>query len=193
MREGGEVRWRDLFDDLEAQLDAASAAELAGEVAERSRLEQGRVTAAERLALAGGAELAVTVPGHGGVRGVVVDAGADWLLLAETGGREVLVPLAAVLSVAGLPRATGVAPGPDGAGRVARSLDLRRALRGLARDRAGVQLGLCDGSALSGTLDRVGADHVELAEHLAGEARRPSAVRAVRLVPLSALSLVRRG
>ena len=190
VRKSGGMRWRALFDDLEAQLEAASAAELAGEVAERSRLELGRLRTAERLAAAVGAAVAVSVLGGGTVRGTVVDAGGDWLLLDEQSGREALVPTTAVLGVAGLPRAT--AP-PDGDSRVGKALDLRWALRGLARSRAGVVLVLVDGGSATGTLDRVGADHVDLAEHPAGEARRAAAVRSVRLVPLAALAVVRSG
>lgn len=186
------MRWQALFDDLEAQLDAAAAAELAGEVAERTRLASARTRLTDRLAAGVGLAVAVAAPGAGLLRGVLRDAGEDWLLLDE-GGREALVPLSAVLSVSGLPRAA--APEPEDAGRasaaVARALDLRWALRGLVRDRAGVALVLRDGSVLTGTLDRVGADHVDLAEHPPGEARRAAAVRGVRLVPLSALSVVR--
>jgi hypothetical protein len=182
------VRWDSLFDDLEAQLATAEAAELAGEVAERSRLEAGRVRLTDRLAAAVGAPVAVALPGVGVLRGVLLDAGVDWLLVDEGAGREALVPLAAVLGVTGVGARTAA---PDSQGEVAKRLDLRWALRGLARSRAGVVLGLRDGSHAAGTLDRVGADHVDLAEHEAGEARRAAAVRAVRLVPLGALALVR--
>ena len=184
------VRWQSLFQDLEAQLDAAAAAELAGEVAERSRLEAGRIRLSDRLAEAAGAAVAVSLPGTGVVRGRVLDAGVDWLLLDEGAGREALVPLAAVLGISGVGARTA-APGAEG--EVGKRLDLRWALRGLARGRVGVAVSLRDGSAVTGTLDRVGADHVDLAEHAPGEARRAGAVRAVLLVPLSAVALVRSG
>jgi hypothetical protein len=70
-------------------------------------------------------------------------------------------------------------------------LDLRRALRGLARDRAVVQVILDDGAALTGTLDRVGADYVEMAEHPADQLRRSEAVQGVRAVVLEAIAVVR--
>jgi hypothetical protein len=46
---------------------------------------------------------------------------------------------------------------------------------------------------VSGTLDRVGADVVEVSEHGPGEARRRGEVGSVRTVPFSALALVRSG
>ncbi|MHB8961299.1 MAG: hypothetical protein ACYDAN_16935, partial [Candidatus Limnocylindrales bacterium] len=95
------MRWRELFDDLEGQYDAARAAELAGEVAERTRREVALLHLVDRLRAAEGAELAVTVPGAGVLRGRLLDAGADWLLLDEGGAREALVPLRAVLGVTG--------------------------------------------------------------------------------------------
>lgn len=181
------MRWRELFDDLEGQYDAARAAELVGEVAERTRREVALLLLADRLRAAEGAALAVTVPGAGVLRGRLLDAGVDWLLLDEGGGREALVPLQAVLGVTGAGARTAA---PD-EGPVAKRLDLRWALRGLARSRAGVSLGLTDGSVVTGTLDRVAGDHLDLAEHGPGEARRQGAVRQVRLVPLPALALIR--
>jgi hypothetical protein len=185
----GWMRWQGLFDDLEAQFEAAQAAELAGEVAERTRREAALLGLPDRLRTAEGAALTLTVTGAGVLRGRLRDAGADWLLLEEPGAREVLVPLSAVLGITGTgPRSAAPQDSP-----VAKKLDLRWALRGLARSRVGVAVGLIDGSVVTGTLDRVGADHLDLAEHGLGEARRAAAVRQVRLVPLTALALVRSG
>ncbi len=184
------VRWRGLFDDLEAQFDQVEAQELAGEVADRTRREAALVRLFDRLRSAIGARVGAEVLGSGVLRGRLVDVGPDWLLLEEDAGRELLVPLVAVLGLTGLGAGSAV-PGSEGA--VARRLDLSWALRGLARSRTGVALVLVDGAVVTGTLDRVGADHLDVAEHGLGEARRAGAVRQVRLVPLTAVAVVRSG
>ena len=69
--------------------------------------------------------------------------------------------------------------------------DFRMALRAVARDRAPVSVLTGGDDGLTGTIDRVGADFVELAAHAAWEQRRGPAVRSVLLVPLSAIRLVR--
>jgi len=184
------MRWKALFDDLEAQVEAAAAAELEGEVRDRTRREVGLLGMLDRLRPARGSWLTLTVAGAGSTQGRLLDVGPDWLLLQERTSGELLVPLGAVLAIGGLSRRAEM---PGKRDEVARRLDLRWALRGLARDRAPVHVLLRDGSALDGTLDRVGADYVDLAEHPQGEARRAAAVQGVRLVPLQALALVRQG
>lgn len=183
------MRWRGLFEDLEAQYDAAQAAELTAEVAERSRREAALLLLGDRLVPAVGAQVQVHLPGVGIARGVLQACGVDWLLLEEAGRREALVPLAAVVGVTG----AGARASAQDQSAVAKRLDLRWALRGLARSRTPVTLTLLDGTAVHGTLDRVGADHLDLAEHGPEELRRAGAVRQVRLVPLRALVVVRSG
>ena len=107
------MRWQGLFADLEAQFEQAAAAELAGEVSERTRREAALLRMVDRLRPGAGHPLVVTVAGHGVLRGRLVDTGCDWLLLEEPGGRELLVPLAAVLGVSGLGVRTA-GPGTEG-------------------------------------------------------------------------------
>jgi hypothetical protein len=182
------MRWRQLFADLAAQFDEASAEAERAEVASRARYEAGAVLLADRLRGAVGADLALRCGGAGQVNGVLADVGVDWVLLEDDRGADVLVSLPAVVTVAGLGRRTGP---PEDAGPVRGRLDLRRALRALARDRSAVLVMLVDGTTLTGTVDRVGADHLELAVHPADEWRRSSAVRGVEAVALSAVAVVR--
>ena len=182
------MRWQELFADLQAQFDAAEEAQDRAEWASRARAEMGAVRLGDRLGGSLGAQLTVSCRGAGRVSGVLVDLGADWLLLADERGRDQLVAVAAVRSLAGLGRWTAAARDE---GPVRARLDLRRALRGLARDRSAVQLLLDDGTTLAGTVDRVGVDFLELAEHAPDEFRRPGAVRQVQAVVIDAVAVVR--
>ncbi|HEY3632081.1 MAG TPA: hypothetical protein VGL21_14320 [Jatrophihabitantaceae bacterium] len=123
------------------------------------------------------------------VAGPLRRVGPDWLLVDEGGEREALVVLAAVLSASGLARLAGV---PDSEGVVESRLGLRHALRGIARDRSAVRITDQSGATVDGTVDRLGADYVEVAEHAAGELRRRADVRDVLVLPLAALAVVRR-
>lgn len=181
------MRWADLFADLDAQLEALQRADFAAEVADRTRAEHGSLALVDRIRGAHGHRVGVRVAGAGRLDGTLEDVGVDWLLLGGPNQPQVLIALSAVLAVSGLGVATAPAVRPD---RIHRQLDLRRALRGLAGRRAGVRLVLRDASILTGTVDRVGADFVELAEHPPGEPRRRGAVRAVQAVALSAVGAV---
>jgi hypothetical protein len=181
------MRWQQLFADLQAQFEAAEDAESRAEWASRARAEVGAVRLADRLGGSLGTRLTLTCRGAGRLSGVLTETGSDWLLLADDRGRDQLVAMAAVRAAAGLGRRSAAA---EHEGSVRAQLDLRRALRGLARDRAAVQVVLDDGTALTGTIDRVGADYVELAEHAADEPRRAGAVRGVQAIVISAVAVV---
>jgi hypothetical protein len=186
---GDVVRWDALFDDLEAQAAAHDRAERAAEVAERTRMELGTVGWADRARAAVGSAVRVRLPGDQVVAGALTRVGPDWLLLDDGGGRETVVRTAAVLTMRGFARYAAI-PGAEGA--VASRLGLRHVLRAVARDRSAVRLHLLDGSTVDATLDRVGADFVEVATHGAGELRRRSEVRDVELIMLTAIAALRR-
>jgi hypothetical protein len=182
------MRWQQLFADLQAEFEEAAAAEERAQLPARSRAEVGALRLADRLGGAVGGQVSLRCRGAGEVAGTLTELGPDWALLDDGPGREVLVALPAVVAVAGLVRTTAPAePIPP----VRAALDLRRALRGLARDRSAVTVVLDDGGVLTGTVDRVGADFIELAEHAADDFRRVVAVRGVRAVVLSAVAVVR--
>lgn len=182
------MRWDALFGDLEAQADALAHAERAAEVDERARGEIGALGLVDRARAAVGTEVRVRLVGLA-VTGRLDRVGPDWLLLDEGDGREVVVASARLLAVRGLARYS--AP-PGSAGVVASRLGLRHVLRAVARDRSGVRVHLVDGATLDGTVDRVGADFVELATHPVGEPRRWQQVRDVELLPLAGVVAVRR-
>jgi hypothetical protein len=150
------MRWEALFADMEAQLDAARTADLAAEVMELTRAERATVSVSDRLRAARGARLTVRTRGGEQVGGILRDAAVQWILL-DAQGRSSLVPLGAVTAIRGLTRHSA-----GEAGVVERRLTLGHALRALARDRVVVQI-VTDGGELAGRIERVGADHVDLA------------------------------
>ena len=181
-------RWSQFFGDLESQVESLAGAEEQGEIAERTRIETGRLGLADRLRPAEGHALEVRCAGLGMLRGRLERVGGDWLLLTEPSGVESLIPAASVIAVTGLGRWSTVA-----GGEVDRRLGLRSALRALAQDRATIRVLLVDGGSIAGTVDRVGFDFLELAEHPVGEPRRASSVLRVWTLPLHGIGVIRRG
>jgi hypothetical protein len=180
------VRWERLFADLEAFADAGDRAAFEADVADRGRAERAGLALADRLRAHTGAPVTFLLLDGDRVRGRLVDVGADWMLVDD--GSSVVLPAAAVAGVEGLSRLAETA-GTELARRVGLGVVLRR----LGRDRAPVRLGLLDGTTLTGTIDRVGVDHLDLAQHAADEIRRVPAVRGVLVVRLAAIAQVRSG
>ncbi|WP_462187726.1 hypothetical protein [Frankia sp. CcWB2] len=187
------MRWEDLFADLELQWEANEAAELSAELADRSRREAAYLRLIDRMR---------PVVGHparcrvlGGQRapeilhGTLSALGVDWLLMAEPGATEALVPVRSLLAVENLP-VVSAQPGHEGP--LAAKLDLRYVLRGLVRDRSACTLMLVDGVTLHGTPVRVGSDFLEVAEHAVGEFARRGQIRSGWTIPLDAIAYVRR-
>jgi hypothetical protein len=186
------MRWESLFEDLEAQLAGLEQRERAAEAAEHTRAERGQVSLTDRLVAAVGTDLRVRVGGVGWLATTVLDVGTDWVLLDTGGslgsrGREALVPVAALTAVEGLTVRADARTDVE-----SRRFGLRHALRSISRDRAVVRVHDRDGDHVTGTLDRVLADHLDLTRHADDEARRAAAVRGVVSLPYPALALVRR-
>lgn len=181
------MRWDALFADLEAQASAMAQAERAAEVEDRVRAEVGALTLVDRARAALGTPLSVRLLGGTTLTGRLARVGPDWLLLEPDAGAEAVVAAGQLVSVRGLPRYAAV---PDSAGVVESRLGLGHVLRSIARDRSAVRILLADGTAVDGTIDRVGADFVDVAAHAAAEPRRRADVHGVQLVPLAGLAAV---
>lgn len=180
-------RWERLFTDLEAQAAAADRAELDGELPDRTRSARAEVPFTDRLRASLGREVSLRLAGGAAVRGTLRHVALEWLVvLAPDRGTPSLVPTAAVVSGQGLSRHATAAS----ASAVAERLSLRSVLRTVAIDRSPVRLWLTDGRVLGGTLDDVGHDHVDLAEHPLDEPRRPGSVRDTHTVLVSGVALL---
>ena len=187
------MRWEQLFNDLDAQFDDLADAQMMAELADRERVALGAVSMRQRIAGAIDRTIRVRTTVGLVVTGRLRKVGPDWLLLQEGVGREALLATAAVTQVEGLSTGSG-----SPIGGVELRLDLRFVLRGLSRDRSPVAVVVRGGgdptgpyTESTGTIDRIGADFLELAVHAPWEPRRAASVRSVVLIPLAAVVLVR--
>jgi hypothetical protein len=183
------MRWDALFGDMETQIAEGATLAVEAEISERARAEAASLVLRDRLRGAMGRQVAVHLLGGRTFDGVLSHAGAEALVLDEA-RHQVLIPYGAVAHYAGLGRDSLGEPS-----HVRRRIGLAHALRSLARDRAGVALILRGGapsdSGLTGVIDRVGADFLDLALVSPGEARRALQVRQVSTVPFEAVGAVR--
>ena len=196
------MRWDNLFDDLEGQLEQELGAEETDLRAEEERLRLGRLALRDRLIALGLGESPFPV------RLLLADSsvlelrprsfGRDWIsgdVVDQSARRaQFILPLDAIAGL--LLTRSQVSDSLEDAGSVeteralSRRLGLAFVLRDLCRRRQSVELVMTDG-VISGTIDRVGRDHLDLAVHETGTVRRESLVSHYRIVPFARLLLVR--
>jgi hypothetical protein len=200
------MRWENLFDDLESQLEHELGADEVDLLAEEERLRLGRLGMRDRIrAMSDGApstaaaeplRLELTDGTRLGLR--VSTVGRDWLAgdVESTARRaaSAVVPLDAIAAV--FPSATQLGLGLAAASATATGdaltarLGLAFVLRDLCRRRTPLDL-LTRVGPLHGTIDRVARDHVDVAEHERGVPRRERSVTALRMLPTRELLVVR--
>ncbi|RXZ45706.1 hypothetical protein [Agromyces binzhouensis] len=189
------MRWDRLFDDLESQLDRDRLEEARSLAIESERARIGRLGLRERIAAMAGAD-------EGAIRFELVDAtsmqlrptafGRDWIGGVPAGrpDAQCVVPVAAIAAVSASRRQVEESLAPQAApGGLIERIGLAFALRDLGRRRAGVEVRTRDGS-VHGTIDRVAADHLDVALHEPGVPRREREVRGYRLVPFERITAV---
>lgn len=194
------MRWDNLFDDLEGQLEQELSAEDLDVRAEEERLRLGRLSLRDRVVAAHEADAS-------GIRLLLSDGttrvarpqtfGRDWfsadLLDGTTRRAHAIVPMAGIAAVLFSREQSTVSltatPSELSQTSLPARLTLSFVLRDLCRRRTAVDVVTAIGTA-HGTIDRVGRDHLDLAVHEAGAARRESAVRELRAIPLTQLVLV---
>ena len=181
------MRWEQVFRELDHEWEAAAAAQVQAEVADRTRAELARIGILDRFRGSVSRRLWVHTPA-GVCTGELTRVAADCLLLRD-GAVELLVAAHHIDGVEGL--AAEVVT-DEQVGTVERRLGLASVLRRVARDRAAVTVERVGSAALHGTPVLAGADFVELAVHPRGEPPRSSSVTSRQVVPFAAIVVVRR-
>lgn len=190
------MRWDRFFEDLEDQLDSEWEAERAALDTEAERLRLSQVSLRERIVALVDDPRAHTAHllGGGTAHGRVARVGADWVAVVAgdaRAGTATIVPLWAIAHIAApadavLASVRSARPGAASA----RRMGFGFVLRDLVRRRIPVSLQLPDAQTLTGTLDRAGADHLDVALHDAGAPRRPENIAGYRIVPFAAVRAV---
>ena len=177
------ARFDDLINGIAAEVEAADAAALDADIAELERAERAASRLLDRLRAQ--RELRLELGGGPLVTGLIATVGRDVVVLSAQDG-DWAVPLWGIVAVVEL--------GPGSREPVAahERLGLASVARAWARQRSVVRVFRLEASPLDGTIDAVGADHLDLADHDPGEPRRPEAVRRQVTVPLGAIAAIRR-
>lgn len=207
------MRWDNLFDDLEAQLEAEIDCAEQSVHDDEERQRQAQLTLHERLrnvsqnspeaiglTLAARRDVTLTLTV------TILRLGRDWcavdVISPPALEGHALVQIAAVVALNPTELQVAASLGQTLAGqltpvsdvtqtpRLVDTVGLGFVLRDLARRRRTLEIHSLYG-VFVGTLDRVGADHCDLAEHREYVSRRQSSVLRYRVLSLASISLVR--
>lgn len=181
------MRWDLLFADLEGQLEAAAGDALDADIADRTRREVAQTTLEGRLRGVSGLVVELSVAGIGPIVGEARSVGPGWVMLQVAGAMPAVVATRHVYGARDLPVMARELAGADESSQAG----LAQVLRVLARDRTVMVIVLADGATVTGTVDRVGTDYLDLAEHSLDEPRRATLIRGIRTIALSAVAVVR--
>lgn len=179
----GPDRFDALLAGIEAEAEAADAAALDADIAEVERAARAESRLLDRLRAQ--RQLSLEVVGGGMVSGLVAMVGRDVVVLAADDG-DWAVPIWGIAAVVNL------GEGTDTPRTVTERLGLASVARSWARQREVVRILRVAAAPLDGTIDAVGADYLNLAEHDPGEPRHPDAVRRQVVIPLGGVSAIRR-
>ena len=179
----GAARFDNLLAGILAEAEAADAAALDADIAEVERAVRAESRLLDRLRAQ--RRVALDIVGMGTLVGDVAVVGRDVVVLAADDG-DWAVPIWGIAAV------IDPAPGVLVAQRPSERLGLTAIARSWARQRCSVRVVRLNAVPLDGTLDAVGADHLDLAEHDPGEPRRPESVRRLATIPLGNVAAIRR-
>lgn len=172
-----------LLAGLEAQVGALEGAYDDAAAEDLARAARAEIPLLDRVRAA--TTVVVEVFDHGPVAGTVVDVGRDVVVVEAPDGTW-------AIQLSGIAAVTGALDAAEDPGGVAARLGLASVAREWARERSVVRVIRRGATPLDGTIDRVGADHLDLAEHDPGTPRTAAQVRRSLAVPFAAISALRR-
>lgn len=185
------MEWDRLFEDLEDQIASGWEAERAALDAEAERTRIAALDLRTRLGAltAEGAIVSVVLSDATRLRGRLRAVGADWAGLAPLDAPGLVLLPAHGVETWGVDHGALLSSGAgvEPLSPLRERMTFGFVLRDLARRRRGVTVRLRSGTILTGTIDRAGADHLDLALHDAGVPRRTHAVTGFRIVPFAAV------
>jgi hypothetical protein len=193
------MRWDNLFDDLEGQLEQELSAEELDLRVEEERTRLSRLTIRDRLLALNAATdvVRVTVGTSLTISVRPVTVGRDWmsaeLVDDSERARSCIIPVPAMSSMTftreQAERSISAVSEEASRASLPGRLGFAFVLRDLCRRRVAVDLRTRE-QDFHGTIDRVGRDHLDLAIHDRDAFRRQSAVSQIRIIPFDSVLMI---